>query len=196
MSVILGKNGVNRELKEIYLGNSGVNNKEKELYLGKDGINKQIYQSALYTQNTVIFSSLSNTYTTFPTVLTPNSIELTITPGAVIRNQTYQFDVFNDTMSHMTGFRISYYQDVDGSDRQDSIVIGSSYNLVQSLEYLSLATVVFKVIFNATSCDLYVNGVYKSTVTYASASISKPTFVKFRAIAPSGSAIGTNLLIK
>jgi len=45
MPVILGKSGVNRELKEIYLGNSGINRKEKELHLGKSGVNKQIYTS-------------------------------------------------------------------------------------------------------------------------------------------------------
>lgn len=56
MPVILGKSGVNKELKEIYLGNSGVNKKEKELYLGKGGVNKQVYKDK------VVYFSISGTF--------------------------------------------------------------------------------------------------------------------------------------
>ncbi len=45
MPLILGKDGVNKEIKKVYLGSGGINKQEKELYLGKGGINKQIYSS-------------------------------------------------------------------------------------------------------------------------------------------------------
>ncbi len=46
MPLILGKDGVNRELKEVYLGVGGINKQVKELYLGKGGVNKQIYRAS------------------------------------------------------------------------------------------------------------------------------------------------------
>lgn len=45
MPLILGKDGVNRELKDVYIGVGGVNKQQKELYLGKGGVSKQIYTS-------------------------------------------------------------------------------------------------------------------------------------------------------
>ncbi|GEM_PF-3326673 len=72
MPLILGKSGVNRELKEIYLGNSGVNKKEKELYLGKGRVNKQIYQNALFTLASVPVDGVARQ---FATPLFPKTIE-------------------------------------------------------------------------------------------------------------------------
>lgn len=47
MPLILGKDGVNREQKEIYLGIGGVNKKQKEIYLGVGGVNKKTYNSSI-----------------------------------------------------------------------------------------------------------------------------------------------------
>lgn len=46
MPLYLGKDGVNREQKEIYLGLGGVNKKQNELYQGVGGVNKQIYKQS------------------------------------------------------------------------------------------------------------------------------------------------------
>ncbi len=74
MPVILGKSGVNKELKEIYLGNLGVNKKEKEIYQGKVGINRKIYTETLFElANIQIYDYLNNK--PFPNTLYPNSIE-------------------------------------------------------------------------------------------------------------------------
>jgi len=81
MPVILGKSGVNRELKEIYLGNSGINRKEKELYLGKVGVNKQVYKDALLRLDSVPIDGVSRD---LPSRFTPSYIEFTIIMNSVI----------------------------------------------------------------------------------------------------------------
>ncbi|GEM_PF-7047817 len=44
MPLFLGKDGVNREIKEVYLSAGGVNKKINESYIGQGGVNKLIYQ--------------------------------------------------------------------------------------------------------------------------------------------------------
>ncbi|GEM_PF-1969328 len=91
MPLILGKDGVNREIKDVYLGVGGINKQVKELYLGKGGVNKQVYTGELFRLNS--FERLNPPrhpesydyppYTDFPQIYAPRSIELTLNIGAV-----------------------------------------------------------------------------------------------------------------
>lgn len=48
MTLFLGKDGVNREIKEVYLSVGGVNKEIKEIYGVDNGVNRKIYSNELY----------------------------------------------------------------------------------------------------------------------------------------------------
>ncbi len=115
MPVLLGKSGVNRELKEIYLGNSGINRKEKKLYLGKSGVNKQIFSSnvdlaSVPTDGTVI--TFSNQLVT--------TIEFDLVVNYITGKQAYDhkfvINLKSPSMNTQLGIWIrQYYNDEEGS---------------------------------------------------------------------------------
>ncbi len=57
MPLILGKDGVNRELKEVYIGVGGINKKVNEVYIGQGGVNKQVYKNTITSNKTISLGS-------------------------------------------------------------------------------------------------------------------------------------------
>ena len=72
MPLILGKDGINKELKNIYIGVGGINKKINELYIGQDGVNRKIYQSSLFTLDSVPIDGQTRN---FPSTLPSKIIE-------------------------------------------------------------------------------------------------------------------------
>ncbi len=95
MPVILGKNGVNKELSSIYIGNSGINKQEKELYIGKGGINKQIYTSELFRVPSLTIR------TEYPAA---NDYPEYISLGSGIQSNTVEFTATISNVHNTTSF--------------------------------------------------------------------------------------------
>lgn len=114
MSIYVGVNGGNKEVKDLYIGQGGVNKQVNEAYMGVNGVNKLVYQ-----RGGSIFSEILNggftmpTYSSGPVVYSTSNNTLTITPGDIYDewnrlDSNYYFDVTG--FSSIT-FRFAYFND-------------------------------------------------------------------------------------
>ncbi len=208
MPVILGKSGVNREIKEIYLGNSGINRKEKELYLGKGGVNKQIYTGELFK---LVDVPLDSTVYNFPSTIIPNSIEVSIysTGSKFTSAIKSKFGATDLIINSTSGLKIILTNRTDG-DAEGVIADGAEVHFYVNDIYKTALygeypyggyTYSFKLVFTSTSIEYYKgNGVLSGSVTYSTLGVpSKPLLTNYKAgTGPSGYVTGhiTNLIIK
>lgn len=135
MPLILGKDGVNRELKEVYLGVGGVNKQVNELYLGKGGVNNQIYVN----KKEIIVASETKISTTPPESST-HAINLegvkfirTGGIGASERPNGYYRGQGNITFYDNTGNYIRYSQHTLADEYEDNSSSSISYNGANSI---------------------------------------------------------------
>ena len=98
MPLILGKDGFNKELKEIYLGVGGVNRKQKEIYVGQGGVNKKVYKASsiigevntsYYCVGSKFMSSLPTNYNFTVGLNGIKQIDIYIPRSTVITNSNY-----------------------------------------------------------------------------------------------------------
>jgi len=199
MPVILGKSGVNRELKEIYLGNSGVNKKEKELYLGKGGINKQIYQSALFTLANVPVDGV--TYN-FPAGFVATSIEFNanvVLPQPSGSN--FRSSVFKITMTDGGYIHVHSESSIDKIEHESYydtwfqyLASVSGYDVIYNFASATYSGNIRVTVDSSKMINFYFGNVLK----YSKISpISTFNIASYTAVVSSGgSASYTNLIIK
>ncbi len=152
MATILGKSGVNKELKPMYLGNSGVN--------------KQIYTKHLLNMDTVAQTSSYIKFNNSP-FTTYNKIRVWLTPDGMQCNVNgavgFSFTMYdsNYTWNSRIDFNMGY------SGYYSSYTFTLTYNGVQVLYNLGyFSPYIFELIFNNTGMSFYLNGTLEATKTY------------------------------
>lgn len=161
MPLILGKDGVNRVLKDVYLGGGGLNKQQKELYLGKDGVSKHIYAKPLLYINDVPFD---NEYKVFSPAIKAKTIEVTT---KVINGKTHcMFYILpDDPFDYNNQFGFVHFYDSDGDNyAQGYVMINNNKYIYHRAPFIG--TYSYKLVSDGVSLIIYVNGVQKYNNPY------------------------------
>lgn len=110
MPLFLGKDGVNRELKEVYLNIDGINKKQKEIYAAQGGVNRKVYSSELRIADMSYSSTTRTVQTLFSNLSKINFYLGYLGAGELGRGTTY-FNFDNGNLR----FEFSH------ADREDNV---------------------------------------------------------------------------
>ncbi|GEM_PF-3449218 len=197
MTLFLGKDGVNREIKEAYLSVGGVNKEIKEIYAVQGGVNRKVYSRELFKLDNFTFSNFSWQMFSLPTEITPTSIELTLKPHNATGN--YQVWLENTDGSFRIMCHIIY--DVDDGDPEvvwpykENILrihpVENSYTEDNSYNG-NTSYVRFRILFQGVRCLLNIDD--RPAVEYVHSTIPKIT--RYRVVSNGLPATITNFIIK
>ncbi len=207
MPLILGKDGVNREIKEGHLGVGGINKKINEAYIGQGGVNKKIYTGTLFELASV---PVDGNIKPFQTSLLANSIEVQIyATGARWRPVIHESYGGIDLVVNCTNnLQIVFTNRVDSTE-EGTVSDGAEIHFYVNGIYKDIAGVAspystqhqFKALLKSDRIECYYsNGMLSYNRTYSSLGISsRPSLVSYKAANLSaGYTTGniTNFIIK
>lgn len=204
MPIILGRDGINRQQKEIYLGIGGVNKKQKEVYQGVGGVNKKIY-TGVFTLASIPVDGVTRN---FPNPIKPNSLSVDILSVGTRSQGTGELRVIYGattlTLITASGFQLNISLVYDGgADGAFSGFQTMFYNTVNNYQqYIhGEGTYGYRsnkiVTFNDTNMSAMSDGINEH-VFYSNLGITRPIFTSY--VANKSSFVTqsevTNLVIK